>query len=154
TPAVRLWETATGKEIVTLPTGPANYLALCDSRTLVAVGPDSFRVLDVSSGRELLRSVLPEGTGALYSKSYGQGLCLSADARRAVTSLADGTLLVWDLTLARREAAGKNRRPTPKMLAAWWTDLAHQDAAQAYRALWSLADAPDEAVTFLKDHLK
>src|SRR5262249_39690935 len=84
---------------------------LCDSRTLVAVGPDSFRVLDVSSGRELLRSVLPEGTGELYSKSYGQGLCLSADARRAVTSLADGTLLVWDLTLARREAAGRTDVP-------------------------------------------
>jgi hypothetical protein len=41
-----------------------------------------------------------------------------------------------------------------KELAAWWAHLAGDGAARAQRAVWALADAPKQAVSFLGERLK
>jgi hypothetical protein len=44
--------------------------------------------------------------------------------------------------------------PGESELKALWANLAGNDAAKAYRAIWSLAAAPQQAVPFLRKHLK
>jgi RNA polymerase sigma factor (sigma-70 family) len=149
---VRFWEIATGREVRTLPTGPLNFLALADSRTALTTDNLGLHVWDLAGGRELHTYLIPEGCGEMYSGAFGQGLALSSDGRRAVTSLGDGTLLVWDLTLAQR--AAQARVLAAADLAALWKDLGGDDTAKAYQALWRLLETPDQAVRFLGEHAR
>lgn len=82
-------------------------------------------------------------------------LHLSSDGQQAFTALADGTVLVWDLSLTLRPAAPLATEPGEKEFAAWWADLAHEDASRAYAAVWRLAESPQEnAIAFLRKHLR
>jgi hypothetical protein len=142
----------TGHEILTLRTGPVGWLALLDGRTALTSDDSALRVWDLASGKVHHAYALPDRGGDLYGRPYGQGLALSPDGQRAATSVGDGTLLVWDLTLARRAADGKPLAADE--LKVLWDGLASKDAAKAYRALWRLADVPEEAVRFLRQHVK
>src|SRR5262249_46186577 len=74
--------------------------------------------------------------------------------RRAFTAMADGTALVWDLTPALA-AEPLCKDAAAKEVAAWWEDLAGEDAGRAYAAVWRLAEVPEPtAVAFLREHLK
>jgi HEAT repeat protein len=44
--------------------------------------------------------------------------------------------------------------PSPRELEALWADLSGEDAAKAYRAVWALAAAPEQAVPFLQARLR
>src|SRR5262249_1951649 len=68
------------------------------------------------------------------------------------TGSADTTVLFWGLAEAPRE--GQKPVPDEKELKSLWTDLAGEDAAQAYRAIWALAASPQQAVPFLRKHWK
>jgi HEAT repeat protein len=63
--------------------------------------------------------------------------------------MVDGTILIWDSPLAARSAKDLDK----KALAPLWTDLAGE-APKAYRAVWTLADSPNQAMPFLNQHLK
>jgi hypothetical protein len=85
-----------------------------------------------------------------YGNSFASSLTVTPDGKRAVTGHRDTTALVWDMTPPAR---------TPKHLsdgevAAAWADLAGEDAARAYAAVWALADAPADSVPFLREHLR
>jgi hypothetical protein len=77
-------------------------------------------------------------------------LCLSYahDGRRLLCCCPDGTGLVWDVTCGPREAARSAAE-----LEARWEELAGDDAAAAWRAVWALANAPREAVPFLRERV-
>lgn len=55
---------------------------------------------------------------------------------------------MWDATAST--SAGK---PTAKQLQVAWNDLASDDAAKAYRAIWLLARNPKKSVPLLREHL-
>jgi WD40 repeat protein len=148
---IRLWETATGKEVLHLaPRRDVRSVAISsDSRILAATSastpatPPAVYLWDLATGQELrpLRGHLGIVNCVAFS-SDGQWLASGAD---------DGTALVWHV----RRPAMKDRRPAgPRApLELLWRDLAGADAARAYRAAWELAAAPQEALPFLHQRL-
>ena len=144
---VHVWEVATGKEVAALEAGaPGKAAFAVGCRCLVTTEPTGLCVWDLATGKLRRRWSVPK-------ESEVRGLCPSADGRRALTPLADGTLLIWDLTSALR--AGEPSAPTAAEtdLAAWWADLAGTDAAKAYKAVWRMTEAPDLALPFLRKRL-
>ncbi|MBI1914566.1 MAG: hypothetical protein HYS12_07485 [Planctomycetes bacterium] len=68
------------------------------------------------------------------------------------TGSNDTTVLFWGL--AGPTGDGKQPAPGEKELQSLWADLAGEDAAKAYRAIWALVASPQQAVPFLRKHLK
>jgi hypothetical protein len=152
---ILIWEMATGKVVVTVATGGFDHLAMApDNRILVITDEQFLRVLDLATGKERRRWPLPVAGTDSWGRTFVFGLLLSPDGRRAFTALADGTALVWDLTPALRPAEPLARDAGAMELAAWWADLADEDAKKAQGAVWALADVPKQAVPFLGGRLK
>jgi RNA polymerase sigma factor (sigma-70 family) len=140
-------EMATGKEVAVLPSSWVEHLALApDDRHLVTTDAAFLRVTDLATGKETWRRPLPVAMSDADGRGFVNSLLLPGDGRRAVTILADGTALVWDLrpALARAEPLAKGH--DEQALAAWWHDLAAEDAARAYGAVWRMAEVPPEVV--------
>jgi hypothetical protein len=57
---------------------------------------------------------------------------------------------VWDVPRPDSKPSGKLGA---EKVAQAWTDLASPDAQRAFRARWTLASAPEEAIPLLKKHL-
>jgi WD40 repeat protein len=154
--AVGVWEVATGKEVAALTTGRFDHLAVAaDNRSLVTADEGFLRVWDLATGKERRRWPLPVAGIDSWGKTFVFRLLLAPDGRRAFTALADGTALVWDLTLAQHTAEPPLKEHSEKEIAAWWADLADADPGRAYAAVWQLAEVPESAaVAFLREHLK
>jgi hypothetical protein len=87
---VRVWDAASGQELLTLDTGPVLGVAYSpDGRRLASAGLDAtVRVWDATGGQELLT---PQGhTGQVWGVAY------SPDGRRLASAGADKTVRVWD----------------------------------------------------------
>jgi WD40 repeat protein len=150
---IGVWEMATGKEVARIAVSRVDHLALAaDDRTLVTTDDRFLHVWDLADGKERLRRELPLKGIDSWGKTCVYTLILSPDGRRAFTAMSDGTCLVWDLTKARPAVRGTP--PTQEELTALWNDLAGKDAAKAYQALWRTADALEESVRFLRQHVK
>ncbi len=148
---ITVWEAVTATAAVSLPAGRVIQLALApDNRSAVTVEGDDLRVRDLTTGAVRLRRTLPGAPGSSAGQALVRALVLTPDGRRAITALADGTALAWDLPPAPRPAGPA---PGAAQIAAWWADLADADAARAQRAVWALADAPTPAVAFLRARL-
>jgi WD40 repeat protein len=106
--AVGVWEAATGKRVAMVETDRVYHLALTpDNRSLVATDEKSLRVWDRAIGAERLRRPLPVAGMDSWGNTFVSRLLLSPDGRRAFTTLADGTALVWDLTPAPANGRGE-----------------------------------------------
>ncbi len=152
---VVIWESATGKQVTGVAAGRVEHLALtADSRSLVTTDEAFLRVWDLGTSKERQRWPLPVAGTDSWGKTFVFGLLLAPDGRRAFTALADGTALVWDLAPALRPAAPLVKEAGYKDVAAWWTDLAGEDAGRAYAAVWRLAEVPGASVPFLRQHLR
>jgi WD40 repeat protein len=151
TESLRVFETATAAELLTLPTASnvpfetsIRPAFSADGRLLAVAAPEQeILVLDLRHGRELRRF---KGLDAAVT-----WLAFAPDGRRLVSGLNDSTLLVWDVSA--REAS-----PPIKLgaegLAKAWADLGTTDAPKAFRARVALASSPDESIALLKDRLK
>ncbi len=151
-----VWEMATLKQIVTVAGGLLNTLALApDNRTLVIADSESLRVWDLATHKEIYRSTVGDNVEVSSGiPTHETALTLSPDGRRVLTSQSDGTLLIWDLTLASRPSKLLANDADEKTIEALWVDLAKEDAASAYAAIWKLTDVPDPAIAFLRGCLK
>jgi WD40 repeat protein len=101
-------------------------------------------LLDVPSERTILT------LGPLLLPVYK--LAFSPDGQRlaAVSSGSKATTIyLWDLTDIASRPLPKPK-VGPKDVDRWCTDLAGQDARAAYRAVWSLAGAPEQALPRLR----
>jgi hypothetical protein len=76
------------------------------------------------------------------------------DGRSLATGFKDTTVLIWDIAPGLSRGPGPAKALGQKDLEQLWSDLASDDAAKAYRAIWTPAGAPDQAVAFVKDRLK
>jgi RNA polymerase sigma factor (sigma-70 family) len=142
-------EVASGRDLhkVDLPEGHAAAVFSPDGR-IVAVSAGeadaTIRLFGVATGKELLRL---HGHEAL-----APSLAFSPDGTKLASGHWDSTALIWDVSAARR--AGSRQRPeSAGDLEHLWTQLRDTDASKAHVALWTLVDAPDKAVPFLKEHL-
>lgn len=151
-----VWEAATGKEVARVAMGPPAHFALApDNRLLVTIDEGFLRVWDLATGKERRRWPLPVAMTDSWGRTYVYRLGVSADGRRGFTAVADGTILVWDLTPALRPSQPLVKDPGAKEIAAWWDDLASADAGRGYAALWRLTEAPDAAVvSFFRRHVR
>ncbi|MDB5313697.1 MAG: hypothetical protein JWO38_7899, partial [Gemmataceae bacterium] len=157
---VRLWEVATAKETVIFtehqrPVTAVAFqlggrvLATADGGTRWITPPPgrhSIRFWDVATGREITRLVGHE--------SDINTVAFSPDGRRFVAGLEDGTALIWETPAPAKPPAPAGRKLSPKDLAALKADLAADDAAKAYAAVWALAASPDQAVPFLAEIIR
>jgi WD40 repeat protein len=147
---VRLWDSTTGKELRQLA-GHKNWVQSVafspDGRTLVSVGVNQpVRIWEVASGKERRR----------YEGHHGgnRTVTFSRDGRRLATGGDDTTVLVWDVTGLAEAGSLPRLAPTPEQLTELWADLAHEDAARAGRAIWSLVAGAERAMPFLRDRLR
>lgn len=141
---LRLWEVATAAQLRAFPTSFARKAAFAADGRLLAMPTERNEILvwDLVLAKEHQRF---QGFGAAVTS-----LAFSPDGRRLVSGLSDSTSLVWDVEAASTTPA---RNLGAKRVAEGWDDLAGSDAPHAFRARWTLASAPEEAVPFLKEHL-
>ena len=104
---VRLWDVDAGTEIgaITPPMGPATLLEFSpDSSRLAiaAVYPMSLKIIDVSSGRQIVE---------VTSERQITSLAFSPDGSRIAAGLDDGTVSVWALDDAMKVSSLRPRQP-------------------------------------------
>jgi hypothetical protein len=155
-----IWDCATGKELLRFGGMPREGCIVfsASARTIMVSGYQmrknaggetefvgEIHVLEVLSGQEIRRIDNPQ--------IKVESLSLSPDGRTLASGGSDSTILLWDLT---GQAINPKTKPAPlteAQLGTLWSDLAG-DAPQADRAIWSLALAPAQSLTFLKVQLQ
>jgi RNA polymerase sigma factor (sigma-70 family) len=149
---VYIWETATGKIVARLKTKSwvPQTAFHPDNRFIATNDLDGIRLRDVRNGEVVARFPIPESIRAGRTHVFAGCLAFSRDGRRLAVGLPDSTILLWDVSvpLPRGTAA------TLKALESHWADLADADAGTAWRAVWRMAEAPQDALAFLHERVK
>jgi WD40 repeat protein len=149
---VTVRETATGRTVAKLRTGPVLSFAIApDNRTLVTADARGLQVWDLATGKQRRpRSTREPQLGEIAP--ICRQVVLTPDGQRAITDVIDGTGLVWDLNAFPTEALTQDGSVN---VVGWWADLAKDDAATAYAAMWRFSElSPEAGVQFLRDKLK
>jgi hypothetical protein len=143
---VRVWEAATLKEICRFQ-GITYWTQLLawspDSKTLAWAVVDSPVFLwDVASGKEV---------GRFYCRDAPiRCMAWSPDGKKLATGGDDTTVLIWAFENRVKEASVPLKESELKSC---WSDLAGEDAAQAYRAIATLTQVARQTVPFLAERL-
>jgi WD40 repeat protein len=145
---LRLWDLEGQRELRRLNSGYlGGGLAFSpDGRLLALGGSAGFQLWDVATGGELCR--IGGHRGEVTS------LAFSPDGKLLVSGASDTTALAWEVKHLLEEGRRQRVEPSPQRLEELWADLAHADAARAYRAVWALAAAPAQSVPFLGARLR
>jgi WD40 repeat protein len=149
--AVHVWDAATGTELYQ---GVGHEQEVCcvafsaDGRTLASGSADqTVRLWEVTTG--LCRGELQGHGGEVLSIAF------APDGRTLASGGSDTTVLVWDLRDAAGLPAGEDGAAVaPADLRQAWQDLAGEDAGRADRAVWRLAESPEQAVPLLRERLR
>jgi WD40 repeat protein len=143
-----VWDVASRKVIRRFTEfDPASSLAFSpDGRMLAAGGVDHVvRLWELATGQQR----------ATFAGHHGlvAALAFHPDGKTLISGGADSTALCWDLTGAGR---GKGQPPPldGEELDAQWNVLQGDNAAEAYKALLTLASNPEQALTKLKKELQ
>jgi hypothetical protein len=151
---VRLWDTASGKELCRYAGHRESVGALmfCPDGKLVASGSafhfqkdHSVHVWEAATGR-LIRCFDGHRSGV-------GGVAFSPDGLTAAGDGWDSTILLWDITGRRLDGRWHARALPPHELDDYWATLAGEDTARAYDAVWKLVASPEQAVALLRKHL-
>jgi WD40 repeat protein len=111
----------------------------------VALGTGgNVRVWDALTGTELTQ--LRGHLGLVTALSF------SADSKVLASGSNDTLALLWDLGSLKGERSAPAKL-TDKDLESLWSDLAGEDAVQAFKAIQALAGSPDLATAFVGKHL-
>jgi RNA polymerase sigma factor (sigma-70 family) len=144
----RLWEVATGMERAQLPDIEWPAMAFSPDGRVLAVGDKdgTVRLSVVATGKELRR--LPGHRRGIAC------LAFSADGKTLASGSWDTTALVWDISALLERKEEQPRELESRQVETFWTDLAGDDAARAFRAIQALAAAPQQTVPFFKGRLR
>ncbi|HEV3259806.1 MAG TPA: hypothetical protein VG013_23260 [Gemmataceae bacterium] len=147
---IRLWQVPSGKEVGQLAGyyGEVRAVALSpDGKTLAATCRDqSIYLWELLTGKERGRFRVQDDE--ILSVVF------SPDGRALASSGTDNTILTWDVTGLLHAGRPEKVDASREHLEVLWTDLAGQDAARAYLAVWRLAAVPRQAVPFLRDRVQ
>jgi hypothetical protein len=137
----RVWNAATGKEVVRLPTNwVGQYTFTPDARYLATGSMDGIRLWELLTGKVVLMHPAHEKRHGAF-QSFASSMVMAPNGRSLATGHADGTILIWGLT------------PPPGAtgdLPQLWSDLAGPDAAKAYTASWHMTQVPDATLPYLR----
>jgi WD40 repeat protein len=153
---VRVWEVATGQERVRYQ-DPGETSGWTGTQ-FVAIAPGG-RTLVAAATMDPLARRWNLATGRLLSplaghRSWVGAVEYSADGRLLVTGSQDTTCLVWDARPGEKPDVPPTAGLPPAELTRLWDELRERDAGRAYRAVWSIAAAGEQAVTFVSNHLR
>lgn len=149
---IRVWEVVSGKErfrierpntrmfVVAALSSDCRILAWCDYNPPI-------KLWDLLAGKQL--GTLGEKTNMASVLS----LTFSADSRCLASTHSDGTALIWDMARLSSKTDTVAKIST-KRLEELWHELGSADAAEAYRALRTLAATSAQAVPLLHQRLR
>jgi WD40 repeat protein len=151
----RVFRVADGREVARFYCNPEKTsdsglisCAACspDGRLLAVAEAESgtVRLVEIASGR--VRAVF---TGHRHGV---RDLAFSPGGKTLASGGEDNVVYLWDVTGTRTGAAPKD--PTDKDIAAWWDELAGDDAPQAGAAAAALIRSPDPSVAYLARRLR
>jgi RNA polymerase sigma factor (sigma-70 family) len=152
--SVRLWDATTGKELRRYNMSGASAVRA------LAFSPDGKLIASGGSGEQESSVHLWEAvTGRLIRRFEGHhswvwAVAFAADGLTVASGAGDSTILLWDITGRRIDGKWRGAALTPRELETCWTSLVNEDAAKAYDAMWALVAAPEQALTFLAEHLR
>jgi WD40 repeat protein len=155
-PYLKIHETATGKELAALSVGmPEGYTDLLwlDEHSLLVFKDRDMQIWDIPKQSIRYRIPFTYESGSSQEKIRATSAHLFPDGRHLFTSMDNGTGLIWDLSpglVGRRTGPDTVGKAEVKKL---WNDLASDDIAEAYRAIWRLSESPP-AMALLIGHLK
>jgi WD40 repeat protein len=146
---VRLWDLATGRQLWGGEghSDGVSALAFSPDGRLLASGSGS---LGTDSAVHLWETISGRGIARFEGHTNGVlALTFSPDGRVLASGGGESQILLWDVT--GRLTGNRGTRLSSKQA---WETLAAEDAGKAYEAIWSLAAAPEKAVSMLKEHLR
>jgi RNA polymerase sigma factor (sigma-70 family) len=140
---------------VRIPNQIGSFLCVSPDRRMIALSGDSWnqedsqsskfiQVLEISTGQERCRFECPTDKGKLT-------LAFSPDCRTLSSSSVDMTVLLWDLT---GRVKNTERPVAANELAERWKELMSPNGELAYRALWRLVGASEQAAEYLAGVLR
>jgi len=148
---MRLWDAQSGKPLPPLgrfEDGIEHLVFTADSRLIAAIelrAPyGDLTVWETTSGQELVR--LTEECNPAEHADF------SPDGKTLVSTMRDGTGLVWSLAPQAQAGLGQDKSK-PLDLKALWNDLADGNAKLAYAAVWALGAVPEKYIPFLRKNL-
>ena len=146
---VQMWDAASGKEIRQLEGHQGPVLSVVfspDGKTVASASMDrTVRLWEAASGKEIRQ--LQGQQGAVYSVTF------SPDGRTLACAGGNATVLVWRL-LEIYCGDPLTAKLDPKHLDSLWTDLANEDVAKAYQAVYTLIFGAKDAMPFLQERLR
>ncbi len=146
---IGLWEVRSGQSRGSIigHTDWVGSLAFSPDGLLASASHDkTVRVWNVDTGEEM---------GCFRGHdSVVDPLAFSSDGQHLVSGSSDTTILVWDMKALPQPRSALAGEVSPKELDAFWADLADADASKAFRSIRTLIRARQQAVSFLKDHLR
>jgi WD40 repeat protein len=146
---VRVWETATGRPLIDLPEASTYRAAFSpDGRRFAFAGRRHLEVWDLLTETVVLKRAAPEHRDR-YDQWASGDFRFSPNGRAIATGHTDGTILLWVVPPVASAAA----RLTEREEAGLWADLADENPARGYAAVWRWCQEPEGAVRSLPKRL-
>jgi WD40 repeat protein len=159
--AIQLWNMTTGKKLHRFPGNPTEVpwsepkykerlvraiVFSPDGKTLASVEGNLIYLYETFAGK--VRQTLVGHQEPVVGAAFVPG------GRLLVSASNDATVLIWDLSGRVQSRQVRESSLTSEQLEGLWANLADSKAPTAYRSIWSLTAAPEQAASFLKSRVR
>jgi WD40 repeat protein len=157
--ALHLWDVSTGVHLRQIPGDPV-WTSPREGKVRgvndIQFSPDG-KGLAAAEGNDIILYETATGKVRLRLKGHHEGVVgvgFVHGGRALLSASEDDTALLWDVTGRLEKGQLRPALLSSAELERLWGELAGADAAQAYRAIWTLAAAPESTVALLKTRLR
>ncbi len=174
---VMLWDVVAAKPIGALQGHNDTVQAVVfspDGKTLATGGEDSVvKLWDLTKCRSGVFSRQPKTNPNVWYRNNPQsaaqaslvrnfaghlasitGVAFSPNGTILASSSRDTTVLLWDVAKLSTNQDKGAPALAPLAIISCWNDLAGENAAKAYEAVWTLASVPGQAIPHIREHVR